>query len=141
MAHQASRAYKLQLSDAGMQLFLDDHCRLCHLVGDLLSYGSTLFVAVHLLHLCPGGEMANALLDPELHQLGGRKIRHVGTSRILSDLVHSIAAEIETAGVIYSSPQVWKIFLAALLHMRDAEDVLILRSYHLMLDKIKRSAR
>lgn len=141
MARQASRAYKLQLSEAGMQLFLHDHCRLCHLVGDLLSYGSTLFVAVHLLHLSHGEEMATALLDPELKQFGGRKIRHVGTSRTLSDLVDVIASRIELVGTVHPSPQVWKIFLAALLHMRDAEDHHLMNGYQVMLENMQRSPR
>ncbi|MBB3957108.1 hypothetical protein [Novosphingobium sediminicola] len=115
-----SRAYKLQLSEEGIQLFLRCHCRLCRLAGDLLPYGMTLLVAVALLHECDAEVQADEVLDPELERYGGRIIRYVGTTSALSGLVGAIGGNIEQTGRIYPIPPVWKLFLAALVHMESA---------------------
>lgn len=46
---RVSRTFKLKLSPAGVELFLDCHCRLGHLVKELLPYGNTLYCALLLL--------------------------------------------------------------------------------------------
>ena len=61
MGSQQSRAYKLQLSAEGIHLFLQCHCRLCHLIGDFLPYGTTLFVAVDLLHRCEATDLTRLI--------------------------------------------------------------------------------
>jgi hypothetical protein len=138
MARQQSRAYKLQLSEDGIHLLLRCHCRLCHLVGDLLPYGTTLFIAVDLLQTCDEQDLASEVSDPTLDQLGGRKIRHVGTSPTLSDLIESILGTLAHSGPEYPVPQVWKLFLAALAHMQVIEDREVVRSFRRMPDKTGR---
>lgn len=138
MARLQSRAYKLQLSDDGIHLFLRCHCRLCHLVGDLLPYGTTLFIAIDLLEACEKDDLASELSDPALDRFGGRKIRHVGTSPTLSQLIDGIFRALAEAGPGHSVPQVWKLFLAALAHMQEREDREIMRSFGDMAGKTGR---
>lgn len=120
MTDQRSRAYKLQLSDQGIHLFLRCHCRLCHLIGDFLPYGTTLLVALAALDRCADGDLPGLFLDPEIDRLGGDRIRFVGTSAILSNLVAAIGERLAVAPVP-RPPQVWKIYLAALMHMEAME--------------------
>lgn len=122
MQNRKSRAYKLQLSEEGIQLFLRCHCRLGRLAGDLLPYGMTLLVAVTLLHERDVEEQALELLEPALVRYGGRIIRYVGTSSVLSDLIRKIAEDATRMGGLLSSPPAWKMFLAALAHMESVPD-------------------
>lgn len=129
MGSQQSRAYKLQLSDEGIHLFLQCHCRLCHLAGDFLPYGTTLFIAVDLLHRCEEDDLITELLDPQLDRFGGRKIRHVGTSTTLSRLVDDIVRVADQSEVVHPSPQIWKLYLSALMHMQATDDVQVIQSF------------
>lgn len=138
MGSQQSRAYKLQLSAEGIHLFLQCHCRLCHLIGDFLPYGTTLFVAVDLLHRCEATDLIAELLDPQLDRLVGRKVRHVGTSSTLSRLIEDIISTAVHSAAIHPSPQVWKLFLSALVHMQGTEDAQVLRSFQDMSRKTGR---
>lgn len=139
MGSQQSRAYKLQLSAEGIHLFLQCHCRLCHLIGDFLPYGTTLFVAVDLLHRCDETELLSELLDPQLDRLGGRNVQHVGTSSTLSRLIGDIVSTAVHSEAIHPSPQVWKLFLSALVHMQGTEDARVIRSFRDMPGKTGRS--
>jgi len=123
MAKQRSRAYKLQLSREGIQLFLRCHIRLCHAVGDFLPYGTTLFVAVALLpDRCSGDDMVARLTDLGLARYAGRNIRYVGTSPALFSLMATLTERVARTGALHPSPQTWKMFLMALDHMEDLDD-------------------
>ena len=141
MGSQQSRAYKLQLSDEGIHLFLQCHCRLCHHAGDFLPYGTTLFIAVDLLHQCAADDLIAELVDPKLDRLGGRKVRHVGTSNTLSRLVDEIVEAAGRSEAIHPLPQVWRLYLSALIHMQEAEDIKVIQSFREMPLKTGRSAR
>ncbi|WEK43263.1 MAG: hypothetical protein P0Y64_18410 [Candidatus Sphingomonas colombiensis] len=130
MAVTRSRAYKLQLSADGIQLFLRDHFRLCRLVGDLLPHGATLYVAVAGLDQCTTEEVVDCLLDPELERYGGRIIRHVGTSPALSGRVEEVIARVMSSQRAYSAPQVWKIFLTGLMTIAELADRELLDLYN-----------
>ncbi|MDR6709296.1 hypothetical protein J2X73_003685 [Novosphingobium sp. 1748] len=129
MTSPRSRAYKLQLSEHGIQLFLRCHGRLCGTVGDFLPYGSTLFVAASLLRLCPAEDLPGELLAPDIRNYGGRLVRYVGTSPTLSGVIQEISARIEESGLVHPPPQTWKIFLAALNHMEGVADRELLRIF------------
>ncbi|WCM25939.1 hypothetical protein NDN01_18180 [Sphingomonas sp. QA11] len=122
MAVTRSRAYKLQFSADGIQLFLRVHVRLCRLVVDLLPHGTTLYVAVVGLGRCATEEIAACLLDPELERYGGRIIRYVGTSPALAGRVEDVIARVVASQQVYAAPQVWKIFLAALMALEERAD-------------------
>lgn len=141
MGSQQSRAYKLQLSDEGIHLFLQCHCRLCHLAGDFLPYGTTLFIAVDLFHRYAMDDLIAELLDPQLDRLGGRKVRHVGTSIALAGLVDDIVEAVGHSEAIHPLPQVWRLYLSALVHMQASEDIKIIRCFRDMPLKTGRPSR
>jgi hypothetical protein len=126
MTRQRSRAYKLQLSIQGIQLFLRCHCRFCRIVGDLMPYGATLFVASALLHRSPPEDFPGCLVEPDLNRYAGRLIRYVGTSPALSDLVHELSLRADRSGLVDRPPQIWRIFNAALAYMEDVTDRAVL---------------
>lgn len=117
-----SRAYKLQLSEEGIQLFLRCHCRLGRLVGDLLPYGMTLLVAVSLLHEQDAEVQALEIIDHNIGRNAGKIIRYVGTSSVLSGLITKVSENVCGTDKLHSPPPVWKMFLAALVHMECAGD-------------------
>jgi len=121
MPGQRSRAYKLQLSAEGVQLFLRCHCRLCRLVGDFLPYGTTLLVAVTAFDRVAIDDAVSLFLDPELVPMSGRIVRFVGTTPSMAATVDDIRKRIE-GGAVHPSPQVWKIFVASLAWMDDLAD-------------------
>lgn len=129
MARQKSRAYKLQLSADGVQLFLRCHGRLCRAVGDFLPYGTTLFMAVELAGRNADDEIAARFLDAELHRYGGRIVRYVGTSMDLSILVAGLVQRLSKVETIHPSPQTWKLFLMALVAMEEVDDSTMLNSF------------
>lgn len=130
MTNQRSRAYKLQLSNDGIHLFLRCHGRLCRTVSDFLPYGATLYIAVALLDGgCPDEEIPAVYLDPDLAHYGGRIIRYVGTAPTLSSIVSGICDRMICVEPIHPSPQTWKIFLMALVYMEQADEQDILRCF------------
>ncbi|MBV1686395.1 hypothetical protein KRR38_01585 [Novosphingobium sp. G106] len=129
MAARPSRAYKLKLSREGIALFIECHCRLCHLVGDLLPYGTTLRVSVTMLEATPLDELASELVSGELTAFGGKEIRFVGTSPTLATLTAQLSDRAAANSAIGSAPQTWRLFLAALSLMRIAEDAFVVRTY------------
>lgn len=133
MAQRSSRAYKLKLSDKGIALYLDCHCRLGHLARDLLPYGLTLRVAVELLAARPIEEIVGEIADQELTAFAGKQIRFVGTSPELADLTTQIIGDLAASAELGKSPPTWQLFLAALSFMRSAEDRTIKRTYESLL--------
>lgn len=131
MTSARSRAYKLQLSAEGIQLFLRCHDRLCRQVGDLLSYGMTLHVAVTLMAWASAEDVSAALLDPALKGNGGQMVRYVGASPQLWLIVAGIALRAESHELIFPAPKVWTIFLAALAIMESAGGKTLLHAYQM----------
>jgi len=129
MTVRSSRTYKLKLSRVGISLYLECHCRLCHLVEDLLPYGITLYVAMRLLEIGPVDEVIGDMISPELTSLGGREVRLVGTSPDLAETTKRIADRIVETESLYPPPQTWKLYLAALMGFRSSEDGRIVKTY------------
>lgn len=130
MAGQRSRAYKLQLSSEGVQLFLRCHYRLCRVASDFLTYGTTLFVAVSIFERIDTDEAASLFLETEQAHLGGGIIQYVGTSPVLADIVGNIAEKMSASGSVHPAPRVWKIFNASLTHMDELNDQQLARAFH-----------
>jgi hypothetical protein len=141
MANIRSRAYKLQLSLSGIELFLRCHCRLCHKAGDFLPYGTTLFVAVSLLHRCAPQTMVDSLLAAEVSGFGGRLVRFVGTSPAMAGMVNDIARKLEMSEDVAGAPPVWKIFLVALDHMEDTADAEVMQIFNACIQRSGRKTR
>lgn len=129
MAERPSRAYKLKLSKKGIALFLHCHCRLCHLVSDLLPYGTTLRLSVTMLEAMPIEELAAELACDDQLAFAGQEVRFVGTAPSLAAVTASLAARVAATAEVDAPPQTWRLFIAALSLMRDAEDSAILRAY------------
>ena len=129
MTVRSSRTYKLKLSRAGIGLYLECHCRLCHLVEDLLPYGMTLNVAMRLLEIGPIDEMIGDMISPELLSLGGPEVKYVGTSPDLAETTKRIADRIVETDCFYPAPQIWKLYLAGLMGFRSSEDGRIVKTY------------
>ncbi|WP_169805723.1 hypothetical protein, partial [Novosphingobium rosa] len=66
-------------------------------------------------------EIVEALLDPDLDRLGGKTIRYVGTMAALSDVAASITSRVERTEMMHSPPRLWRLFLAALSMMEEAQ--------------------
>jgi len=124
-----SRAYKLKLSDNGIFLFLGCHCRLCHLVGDFLPYGTTLHVSVALLERVPTDDLLAEVQDAQLSAYGGKEIRFVGTSPQLAECTARLTSKIGESGCVHPLPQTWKLFLAALCCMQQTDDEYVVQVY------------
>jgi hypothetical protein len=129
MTTTSSRAYKLKLSDDGIKLFLRCHGRLCLLVPELLSYGTTLYVSVAALSHSSTEDLIAEVSAEDLLGFGGKEIRFVGTSTQLAQATARLSERIGASGHLHPVPQSWKIFLAALRAMQSADDKLIVRTY------------
>lgn len=128
-----TRAYKLQLSKQGIHFYLRCHDSLCRRVGDLLPYGNTLFVSMLLMRSKASEEIVEALLDPDLDRLGGKTIRYVGTMAALSGVAASITLRVEKTEMMHSPPRLWRLFLAALSMMEEAQPSTLQQCYEEML--------
>lgn len=129
MAARSSRTYKLRLSDRGIDLFLDCHCRLSHLAREFLPYGATLHVAVMLLDRMDIAELAGELADPRCDQLAGTSVRFVGSPSQLADLTRRLMERIDTGGVPTSVSAVGRLYLAGLLAFESSENREVLDAY------------
>lgn len=129
MAGQSSRTYKLRLSDRGIDLFLDCHCRLAHLAREFVPYGSTLHVAVTLLDAMEPSELAAVLADPLCDQISGSSVRFVGSPPQLTSLTQGLIARLVASGEVFAPPAVGRLYLAALLSFESADDHEILSAH------------
>ncbi len=129
MATRPSRAYKLKLSERGISLFLDCHCRLCHLAGDFLPYGTTLRVAVTLLSATSVEKLGGEIACGDLAGFAGKTIRFVGTSPSLAKVTALLIARLAASSSAALGPPTWLIFIAALSAMRSVDDATLLGTY------------
>jgi hypothetical protein len=126
VAERRFRSYKLKLSEKGFALFLECHCRLCRLVGDLLPYGTTLRVAVSLLDAMPTEELAAEVACARDTPYAGEKVHFMGTSASLARVAASLLARVATTGTVDAASQT-SLFVAALACMPSADDGAIAR--------------
>lgn len=88
---RVSRTFKLKLSPAGVELFLDCHCRLGHLVNELLPFGNTLYCALLHLDRADTQTIADDLTTLKDSGLYGDKVCFVGAPLSLTDVTSRIA--------------------------------------------------
>lgn len=95
---RVSRTFKLKLSPAGVELFLDCHCRLGHLVNELLPFGNTLYCA--LLHLDHADiqTVADDLKTLKESGLIGTRVCFVGAPLSLTDVTSRISTRLGHQG-------------------------------------------
>jgi hypothetical protein len=143
-----SRTFKLKMSPAGVEMFLDCHYRLGCLINELLPFGNTLYCA--LLHL----ERVDVILIIDDLQtlpmagLTGDRVCFVGAP---SCLANTVARIIERVEALDHKPRLAalgaKLFIVALKRFRMAPAEAVLQAYEDMLQeageyiKIPRSRR
>lgn len=131
---RVSRTFKLKLSPAGVELFLDCHCRLGHLVNELLPFGNTLYCAlVHLDHI-DTRRTADDLKTLKESGLAGERVCFVGAPLTLADVTARIAErlgpEAQRRGPAALNS---RLFIVALKQFRLAPAEAIMTAYDEML--------
>jgi hypothetical protein len=129
-----SRTYKLQLSEEGIDLFLQCHWRLARLMREFIPYGVTLSVAVAVLEMQDACEIAAELEAPRCRQCVGAGIRFVGSSYGLVDACTRIVENLIEAQEIAAPPRMARLYVAALGALTSADDQQI-RQALLLLDR------
>ena len=100
MNGKRSRAYRLTLSERGLDLYLSAHLRLCSLAQDLLPYGTTLQAAIDLL-------------DQSLDAYIGKCEHFVGGSPGIGLSARAIRDRLSQSGAVHAPP-IGRIYIAAL---------------------------
>lgn len=119
---RASRTYKLQLSEQGVDQFLACHCRLARITREFIPYGTTLHVAISILDRCDPSEIAAELESPLCGQLGGPSYRFVGTTSRLADVVNRVGRRLVESGECGSGVATWRLYNVALIMFLTSED-------------------
>ena len=113
MNGKRSRAYRLTLSERGLDLYLSAHLRLCSLAQDLLPYGTTLQAAIDLLERRDTDEVAADLIDQSLDAYIGKCEHFVGGSPGIGLSARAIRDRLSQSGAGHAPP-IGRIYIAAL---------------------------
>lgn len=130
-----SRTYRLRLSSAGMELFLDCHHRLGCLVSEMLPFGTTLYCA--LLYL---DQIDVALIIDDLRTLPrlglvGEREHFVGAPCSLADALRRIVERVESDPADAPAALGTRLFVVALKRFRLAPTDAVLEAYGGMLSE------
>jgi hypothetical protein len=131
---RVSRTFKLKLSPAGVELFLDCHCRLGHLVNELLPFGNTLYCALLHLELVDVQLIADDLVTLKDSGLDGDRVCFVGAPLSLTDLTSRIAVKLgQQAHKRGPAALNSRLFIVALKQFRLASADAVTNAYEEML--------
>ncbi|MDE2442648.1 MAG: hypothetical protein KGP14_16665 [Betaproteobacteria bacterium] len=133
---RVSRTFKLKLSPAGVELFLDCHCRLGHLVNELLPFGNTLYCALLHLERVDIRIIADDLKTLKDSGLIGERDCFVGAPLILTEVMARISGRLD--GTIQRrGPAALnsRLFIVALKQFRLAPADAIIAAYDEMLSQ------
>ena len=119
---RASRTYKLQLSEQGVDQFLACHCRLARITREFIPYGTTLHVAISILDRCDPSEIVAELESPLCGQLGGPSYRFVGTTSRLAEVVNRVGRRLVESGECGAGVATWRLYNVALIMFLTSED-------------------
>lgn len=134
---RATRSFKLRLSPAGMDVFIDSHCHLIRATRCLIPWGTTLHVAVDHLATVPTETIALRLLEIQGHGLTGTEEHHVGAPHRLCDIASHIAARVDVAAPDVGQPALGMIYILALQELVRADAVQLRAAF----DRTRRSVR
>lgn len=127
---RVSRTFKLKLSPAGVELFLDCHCRLGHLVNELLPSGNTLYCALLYLEQVDARIIADDLKTLKGSGLAGDRICFVGAPLSMTEVNSRITARLGQAGQMRGPAALAsRLFIVALKQFRLAPPEAILEAY------------
>lgn len=133
---RVSRTFKLKLSPAGVELLLDCHCRLGHLVNELLPFGNTLYCALVHLDRIDTRLIADDLKTLRESGLLGERVCFVGAPLTLTDVTSRIAErlgpEAQRRGPAALNS---RLFIVALKQFRLAPSEAIVAAYDAMLEE------
>ena len=133
---RVSRTFKLKLSPAGVELFLDCHCRLGHLVKELLPFGNTLYCALLYLDHVDVQLIADDLKTLRDSGLNGDRVCFVGAPLSLTDVTSRVAARLGPASQRRGPTALnSRLFIVALKQFRLAPSEAILGAYDEMLSQ------
>lgn len=129
-----SRTFKLKLSPAGVELFLDCHCRLGHLVKELLPYGNTLYCALIFLARADIQLIADDLKTLKESGLDGDRVCFVGAPLTMAKVTDAIADRLDTSARRRGPTALnSRLFIIALKQFRLASPEAIMSAYDEML--------
>ncbi|BAI99051.1 MULTISPECIES: hypothetical protein [Sphingobium] len=134
-----SRTYKLRLSKEGIDLFLQCHCRLAHLLQNFIPYGVTLMVAVAILEGQDACDVVAELEEQRLHHCIGDNIRFVGSSTALIDATKRVSDKLLNRHECPSAPQMGHLYIIALLSLASAEDRQLVEAFERVAPPRRRS--
>jgi len=117
-----SRTYELRLSEQGIDLFLECHCRLTRLSRQFLPYGATLAVAVAALDLLSAAEVAAELETHRCRHATGSNGRFVGAPSSLARHISEIGVRLSQSPEFGSAPRAASLYLAGLCSFSTFDD-------------------
>ena len=141
MGRAASRTYKLRLSEQGIDLFLGCHHRLALLVRDFIPYGVTLSVAVLLLDHLNVDDIASELETQTCQASAGDRIRFVGCSSEVADIMARICDRLLASDRFCQIPPIGRLYIVGLATVRAAEDNELREAYHRLVAQKPRRAK
>lgn len=118
---RATRTFKLRLSPAGMDVFIDSHCHLIRATRCLIAWGTTLHVAVNYLDTVSDTAILDCLRDFGDSSLSGNEEHHVGASHRLCDVAARIVERVQHARPDRTPPTLGTIYILALQQLTRAE--------------------
>jgi len=131
---RVSRTFKLKLSPAGVELFLDCHCRLGHLVNELLPFGNTLYCALLNLERIDTQIIADDLKTLKESGLAGDRVCFVGAPLSLTESTSRLADRLGPAAQRRGPAALnSRLFIVALKQFRLASPEAIMNAYDEML--------
>ena len=131
---RVSRTFKLKLSPAGVELFLDCHCRLGHLVNELLPFGNTLYCALLHLERVDTRIIADDLKTLKESGLAGDRVCFVGAPLSLTESTSRLAERLGPAAQRRGPAALnSRLFIVALKQFRLASPEAIITAYDEML--------
>lgn len=143
-----SRTFRLRLSSAGIELFLDCQHRLGCLVSEMLPFGTTLYCALHYLDRIDVALIVDDLQTLPHLGLSGDRDHFVGAPSSLAHVLHRIIERVESAPARPRNAALGtRIFIVALKRFRVAPTDAVLEAFDAMLGeagdtlKIARAAR
>lgn len=137
---RATRSFKLRLSPAGMDVFIDSHCHLIRTTRCLIAWGTTLHVAVNYLDTVPPGAIIEQLTELREAQLSGNEEHHVGAPHRLWDIASRIAERVQRAMPDREPPTLGTIYLLALQQVQLASGADLLAAFERTQAAVRRPA-
>lgn len=126
---RTSRTYRLGLSQAGLALLIEAHCRQIRATGALLAWGTSLHIALHHLSSQPTARLIEAWVDFPGDALEGDLVHHLGAPLALQQIATDILARFRAAAPGLSCPRRGALYIVALQHAVRAQDACLREAY------------